>query len=213
MTLLKNNTPYHIYIDFDDVLCETAKLLLDVANKEFGKNISFEEIHSFDIGKTFNLTLKEVQHVLAIMHKPENLLAIAPIEKAASTINSWVDKGFTVDIVTGRPPFTAEASHAWLNKYNISYSEIIFVNKYARNHNGFDHHEKALTLEELKNCHYDLAIDDSSTMLNFLFTEMKMDVAIFHRPWNATLEPPKNNTNPKRKIKRCHNWNEIKNYF
>lgn len=212
MTLRKNNTSYHIYIDFDDVLCETAKLLLQVANKEFGRNILFQNIHSFNIGETFELTEQEVRHVLNIMHKPENLLAIPPIESAACTINNWAKQGCKIDIVTGRPPFSEESSRAWLDKYNISYSNIIFVNKYEKNNNGFDHHDTALTLNELKNRHYDLAIDDSATMLEFLFTEMKMDIAVFHRPWNAKLEIP-TNTNPARKIKRCHSWNDIKTQF
>ena len=211
MTILKTE-PYRIYIDFDDVLCETARLLLKVANDEFGKNILFKDIHSFNIGNTFDLTEKEVAHMLAIMHKPENLLAIPPIEMATETINYWAKLGFQVDIVTGRPPFTENSSRIWLEKHNIKYSDLIFVNKYTKINNGFRHHADALTLDELKKYHYDLAIDDSSSMLQFLFAEMKMDVAVFHRPWNAKLEIP-NNKYPTRKIKRCRSWQEIKKTF
>lgn len=214
MTPVPKTAPYRIYIDFDDVLCETARLLLEVSNNEFGRNLLFEEIHSFNIGETFELTEQEVAHVLAIMHKPENLLSIAPIELAAETINNWAEQGYEIDIVTGRPPFSEAASRDWLEKYNIQYSDLIFVNKYSntKNGNGFRHHNDALTLDELKNCHYDLAIDDSSFMLQFLFDETEMDIAIFHRPWNAKLELPAN-THPTRKIKRCQSWQELKDTF
>ena len=212
MPILKSSIPYRIYIDFDDVLCETARLLLKVANKEFGRELSFNNIHSFNIGETFELTELEVQHILAIMHKPENLIAIAPIEMATQIINRWSKQGFEIDIVTGRPPFTENASRAWMEKYNIPYSNLIFVNKYARNNNGFRHHNEALTLDELKKRHYDLAIDDSASMLQFLFAEMKMDIAVFHRPWNAQLKIPQEKQSS-RKIQRCQNWQEIYNTF
>ena len=213
MTTL-NTDPYRIYIDFDDVLCETARLLLQVVKTEFGRKLSFNDIHTFNIGNAFELTELEVQHVLDIMHKPENLIAITPMEMAIETINSWSDRGFKVDIVTGRPPTTEETSHAWLKKHNIKYSDILFVNKYSntKNGNGFRYHDDAITLDELKNCHYDLAIDDSASMLQFLFAEMKMDVAVFHRPWNASLQiPPNNQSN--RRIERCRSWQEIYNTF
>jgi uncharacterized HAD superfamily protein len=212
MSFLKKTVPYHVYIDFDDVLSETAKLLLKVTNSEFGRNLAFEDIYSFNIGKTFGLTAQEVEHVMSIMHKPENLLSITPIKQAAETVQNWTKYGITIDVVTGRPPFTEDASRTWLEKHNIPYSKLIFVNKYARNYDGFKHHDDAITLDELKKYQYDLAIDDSETMLQFLFTEMNMNIALFHRPWNADLKIP-DTENSSRKIKRCHNWQEINSTF
>ncbi|MCK5528922.1 MAG: hypothetical protein KAI74_04510 [Kiritimatiellae bacterium] len=215
MTITKKHTsPYRIYIDFDDVLCETARLLLEVSNNEFGRTLLFENIHTFNIGEAFDLTEQEVEHVLAIMHKPENLLAIAPIALATETINHWAEQGYEIDIVTGRPPFSEDASRDWLEKHNIQYSDLIFVNKYSntKNGNGFRHHDDAISLKDLTTLHYDLAIDDSSFMLQFLFNEMEMDIAIFHRPWNAKLKLP-TNTHHTRKIKRCQSWQELKDTF
>lgn len=208
----KKTVPYRVYIDFDDVLCETAKLLLNVAKSEFGKQILFEDIHSFDIGKTFEASEQEAQHIMDVMHKPKNLLAIPPITMAAETIRNWVEHGVKVDIVTGRPPFTEESSRGWLQKHEVPYSDIIFVNKYASNKNGFRYHAEAITLDDLKKRHYDLAIDDSSSMLQFLFNEMDMDIAIFNRPWNATLKFPAQD-DTMRKIHRCQSWQDITGNF
>ncbi len=198
---------YKIYIDFDDVLCETAKLLIRVASSEFNKNIFFEDIYSFDIGTTFKLSDMEVRHVLDVMHKPENLLAIPPIENTTNIINNWYQQGHIIDIVTGRPPYTRDSSEKWLKKHNISYNSLIFVNKYIKN-NAFRYHDDAISLDTLKNIPYDFAIDDSTNMLEFLISETNMNVIIFNRPWNEKYTPP-SNTAPERIIKRCHNWQDI----
>jgi len=38
-----------IYVDFDDVLCETARHFLVVVEREFNKRIAYEELTDFDI--------------------------------------------------------------------------------------------------------------------------------------------------------------------
>ncbi|MGI9538393.1 MAG: hypothetical protein ACR2PB_15080, partial [Desulfocapsaceae bacterium] len=45
-----------IYLDLDDVLCDTAVAYLDLIDREFGLQVDFEQIFSFDLQKSFGLS-------------------------------------------------------------------------------------------------------------------------------------------------------------
>lgn len=44
-----------IYIDFDDVICETARYLKQIANELFGMNVPYDQIEFFNLMKSFHL--------------------------------------------------------------------------------------------------------------------------------------------------------------
>ena len=44
-----------VYIDFDDVLCETAKYFTVLAKDLFGIVVPYEQVHFFNLQKSFNL--------------------------------------------------------------------------------------------------------------------------------------------------------------
>ena len=98
-----------IYVDFDDVLCETARLLMDIVSREFGRNLVFEQIHTFDIGQAFDLENHEVRRVMNLLHDPELLISLDPMVGARESLVRWAENGARVDIETGRPPMTREA--------------------------------------------------------------------------------------------------------
>lgn len=45
-----------IYIDFDDVICETAKFFTVIAKELFDVEVPYAEVQFFHLQKTFNLT-------------------------------------------------------------------------------------------------------------------------------------------------------------
>jgi uncharacterized HAD superfamily protein len=175
-----------LYVDFDDVLCQTARGLMDRVNKQFGKCIVFDEILSFDLEHSFALAAHELEWLLQMFHEPEVLLGFEPIDGAAEVLRAWATRGGAIDIVTGRPPATRKYSEQWLEAYAIPYDKVLFVDKYGR---GFPDAPGAetLTMDEVADMAYSAAIDDSAEMMSFLSGRVGYPLILLDRPWNRAL--------------------------
>src|SRR5919199_998158 len=101
-------------------------------HREFGKAIGFEQLFSFDLGESCALAPQELAGLLRIVHHPEELMRLEPVEGAAEALREWAAAGYEIAVVTGRPPFTYEASVAWLARHHIPYRDFTVVDKYGR---------------------------------------------------------------------------------
>ena len=63
-----------VYIDFDDVLCETAKHFTKLAKELFGIDVPYREVQFFNLKKTFDLSDEQYEEMMKAGHLPENLL-------------------------------------------------------------------------------------------------------------------------------------------
>src|SRR5262249_20386901 len=95
-----------IYVDMDDVLCETAQALLAIAAREFGKTIPYDQLNTFEVGEACGLEMREIEELFRLAHHPEEMLAMAPIGEAVDILRRWTAAGQEIAIVTGRPPST-----------------------------------------------------------------------------------------------------------
>ena len=50
-----------IYVDIDDVLCETAASLCEIVAREFGRHVAYEDVFQFDLQDVFRLTDEEMR--------------------------------------------------------------------------------------------------------------------------------------------------------
>lgn len=194
-----------IYIDFDDVLCETARALLEIANEEFGKNVAYDDITAFDPEKVLDIEPEQVNTLLEIAHKPEYLMAYPLISHAPSALTEMNRKGYDIHIVTGRPPQTRLESEKWLVKHQIPFHEIHFVNKYDRDTADYEG-PQTLTLDQIARMNFAFAVEDSAEMATYISDRMGIPVFLLDRPWNRPL-PPRDN------IFRCHGWIDILRKF
>jgi hypothetical protein len=193
-----------VYIDFDDVLCETARALSVMIEREFGKKTAFEDIFSFDLNVSFGLDDSETERLFELFNDPDVLAAIAPVDGAVAGVKAWHDAGANIHIVTGRPPSTHAASAAWLDAYHVPYDAMTFVDKYGRNHalvDGVD----IITLEELRSREFCMAVDDSPVAIQFLVEHTQLPIVIYDRPWNACLS----SLDESPRITRCQTWSEL----
>jgi uncharacterized HAD superfamily protein len=182
----------------DDVLCETARALLAIAEREFGKTIQYDQLNTFEVGEACGLEAREIHELFRLAHHPEELLAMAPIEESVSVLDEWAKAGHKIAIVTGRPPSTYDASLAWLARHKLPYHDFVMVDKYGR---FATENTIAISLEELAARCFSFAVEDSPSMAKFLVTEMKVPVALLDRPWNKMDDHPL--------IIRHKNWREI----
>ena len=188
-----------IYVDMDDVLCETARGCLTIIQREFGKPMSYEALTDFNLGESCGLDAQETAELYRIVHHPDELLKLEPIAGAVSTLREWSDLGYEIAIVTGRPPLTQEASIAWLRQERVPYHSFTVVDKYGR---FAADSESAVTLAELMNRRFFFAVEDSPIMALYLAEQMAVSVKLFDRPWNQTAaEHPR--------ITRVNDWDSI----
>lgn len=193
-----------IYVDFDDVLCETARTLTDIVAEHFGRRTRFEDIFSFDLNVSFGLNTEEQKVLFSFFHDNSILGNVPPVPGAIDGIRAWAKAGCTVHIVTGRPPETHDISRVWLEAHNVPYADITFVDKYGRGHNDVPG-VRQMTLDELETCAFALVVDDSLDMARFFAERSHIPVALFDRPWNRDLEGKPLQDN----VVRCQSWHDL----
>ena len=188
-----------IYVDMDDVLCETARGCLEIVERVFGKRVAYEQLTDFNLGNSCELSAEQTAELYHIVHHPDELLRLQPVNGAIAVLNQWMAKGFEIAIVTGRPPATYEPSLDWLVREQVPYHSFTVVDKYGR----FKTEETiVVSLSELATMEFTFAVEDSPTMARYLAEQMKVPVKLLDRPWNrATVEHPK--------ITRHNRWFEI----
>jgi uncharacterized HAD superfamily protein len=172
-----------IYVDLDDVLCQTARHFLVIIEREFGKRVAYEELTDFDVGNSCGLREMESELLYRIVHRPEELMQMAPIVEAIATVNQWAGAGYEIAIVTGRPPTSFEDSRAWLQQHRVAYHSFTMVDKYARFQTA---NTPAISLQELAMRQYCWAVEDSLPMAEFLASQMALPVALVDCPWNRS---------------------------
>lgn len=190
-----------VYVDFDDILSETAMGFAVELERLFGKSVAFEDIFSFDLGHSFGLSPEDTSELMQHMHTREALLGLKPVPGAREGLTAWRNAGCEVHVVTGRPPATRAASEEWLLRHGMPYDALVFVDKYARNHPAHEP-EPAITLEQLRAMHFCLAVEDSPVMIRFIAGSMTVPLLIFDRPWNRQEREGS-------RVSRCRGWSEI----
>lgn len=192
----------NIYVDFDDCLCETARHFSGLAKDMFGTNVPYENINFFNLQKSFSLTDIQYEDMMAEAHKPEILLSYAETPGAADTLNSWVDEGHDVSVITGRPFNSFEPSREWLDRHRLGRIKLYCLNKYGRD-SFYQNTEYSLELEDYYKMHFDIAVEDSPHAFKFFDHLPDLKVLVYDRPWNHNVELPGDN------YIRCFDWNEI----
>ena len=172
-----------IYVDLDDVLCHAARHFLVVVEREFGKRIGYEQLTNFDVGHSCGLDPRERDELYRIIHRPDELLSMAPVDEAISVLKQWEEQGFEIAIVTGRPPESIEVSLEWLARHRISHASFTVVDKYSR---FTTDSTAAISLTELSARRFCWAVEDSLAMARYLADEMKVPVVLLDRPWNRS---------------------------
>ena len=199
-----------VYVDFDDVLCETAEAAADLASRRFGRTVPFEQLFSFDLRTSFRLTDAQAGELLQALHAEDALAGFRPIPGAIPALQQWARQGAAICVVTGRPPATRDASRGWLTRHEVPYEDIIHVDKYGRGHANTPD-VASMALDDLAGQEFSLAIEDSAEMVAFLATRTRTPVVLLERPWNrrARLPPRADARGPY----RCRGWHEILRRF
>ena len=192
-----------IYIDYDDCLCETARAFTVIAERLFGKRVPYEKVRFFNLQDSFKLTDDEYEQIMIEGHLPEVLLSFEETPRASKVINEWIDKGYEVDIITGRPYSSYEISRIWLDKHGLDRVRLLCLNKYGRD-GLFKTSDFNLELEDYYRMKFDYAIEDSPIAFSFFDHLPELKVMVYDRPWNRECKLPNSN------YFRCPDWEYIR---
>ena len=195
-----------VYIDFDDVICETAKHFCCIAKELFDIDLPYQEVQFFNLKKSFDLDDAQYEDLMKAGHLPQTLLAYEETPGASEIINKWVDEGHEVSFVTGRPFDSYEPSRRWLDEHGLERVPLYCVDKYGREQFTSDF-TFSMTLEQLYGMTFDFAVEDSPAAFEHVLHFDGCTVAIFNRPWNVKAELPNEN------FVRCADWEEIDRVF
>ena len=193
----------NIYVDFDDCLCETARYFSGLVAEMFGLDIPYEKIRYFNLQKSFSLSDEDYDKMMIHAHQPEVLLSYDETPGAIETINFWIDKGYDVKIITGRPSSAFNASREWLNNHGLNRVPMYCLNKYGRD-NFIKGSNFNLELEDYYKMHFDFAVEDSPHAFKFFEHLPDLQVMVYNRPWNQECDFPGPN------YKRCVDWKMIR---
>ena len=196
----------HIYIDFDDCLCETAAYFTQIARKLFGKEIAYEDIKDFNLQKSFELTDDQYGEMMEYGHRPQILGSIPQTDGAAEVVGGWIRAGHRVSIITGRPASSFEPSRKWLDRHGLEGAELFCLNKYGRD-SFIKGASYSLKLEDYYKMKFDFAVEDSPLAFKYLTHLPDLRAAIVDRPWNRGCALPGEN------YRRCRGWEEIQQAF
>ena len=193
----------NIYVDFDDCLCETGRYFSGLAAELFGKNVSYEDMRYFELQKSFSLTEEQFERLMTEGHRPEALLAFEETPGASKTINGWIDRGYSVSVITGRPYSAYGPSRAWLDTHGLERARLYCLNKYGRD-SFIKNSDFSLEIEDYYKMHFDFAVEDSPNAFRFFAHLPALKVMVFDRPWNRDCEFPGKG------YVRCFDWDTIK---
>ena len=192
-----------IYVDFDDVLCETAQALAVSAQEMFGCAVPFERIHSFDLKKSFALDPAQYEELMDRAHAPAFLLALPAIAGCTACLRDWLRRGEDVAVVTGRPSSADRVSRKWLARQGLATLPVLYVDKYNRNPVAPPDAPPTLPFAALLQEPFDVAIDDSPIALDALQKRPVGSTIVFDRPWNRTYDCSG------ARVTRCCGWGEV----
>ena len=177
-----------VYLDFDDVLCETFAALRAFARAEFGKDPApGKEIH-FDLHESLDLTDAEYGLFMDRFHA-ERLLAVPEIPGACGAVRGWLRDGAAEPVVvTGRAAWCHADSVRWLEARGLGAVPVLHVDKYARFADPAA--PGVVPFHALRERGFALAVDDAPRALDALAASRLCPYVAFARPWNAAWAQP-----------------------
>ena len=190
-----------VYVDLDDVLCETIRGFLRLLHSTLGKCVEYHDVYSFDLKKSFSLSTLEAAEFFDHCHSPATLMDLEPCEFAADVLSNWTQSGLYVSVVTGRPRSTRNATEQWLKLNKMQYSELLFVDKYGRDPGG--RQLKDINFEE-----FGLVVEDNLDVASELANRKQAIVVLFEKPWNIYESVSEQCSHH---LVRCRSWIDISN--
>ncbi len=199
-----------IYVDIDDVLCETIARLVDLLEHMHDRRVDPSQVEHFDLSRSFGLDSDETESFMERAHADDIIESIVPTPGAVDVLSAWTAAGHRITLVTGRPPKTNAASRRWLENHDLLHEARHHLDKWNRpswNLTGLP----AIEFDDIRDFGFEFAVEDSLDTAVRLIEEFEIPVALMDRPWNRAVESLSRKT--RGSLIRCANWNQVAAVF
>ncbi|BAF60776.1 MAG: hypothetical protein HPY89_12575 [Pelotomaculum sp.] len=119
-----------IGVDIDGVLADSLPLWVGELNRFFNKNRRVEEIHLFDICKTYGITERELNEFLR--RKGRYLMTGPPPVAGAPYYLKKIKQHHEIFIITARDGQFRRETGEWLEKHGLPYDELILLGSHEK---------------------------------------------------------------------------------
>lgn len=159
-------------IDLDSVLADTMVIWVEEFNKRNNSSINKDNIISWDISKTLDISITEVSDIFTCIwdKRWKDIPSTEPsIDNTVSNLHS---KGFRISILTKRYRSSVGNVIKWLDFHKIHCDDLLFV---------YDDAPKT-------NYPFDILVDDAP--INFSQLVHPRIGILFNQPWNKNFTWP-----------------------
>lgn len=119
-----------IGVDIDGVLADSLPLWVTELNRFFNKNKRVEEIHLYDICKTYDITTEELYKFLE--RRGRYLMSAPPPVTGAPYYLSRIKQYHDIYIITAREEQYGLETREWLKKHGLPYDELLLLGSHDK---------------------------------------------------------------------------------
>lgn len=159
-------------IDLDSVLADTMVIWVEEFNKRNNSSINKDNIISWDISKTLDISITEVSDIFTCIwdKRWKDIPSTEP--SIGNTVSNLHGKGFRISILTKRYRSSVSNVIKWLDFHKIHCDDLLFV---------YDDAPKT-------NYPFDILVDDAP--INFSQLVHPRIGILFNQPWNKNFTWP-----------------------
>jgi len=185
-----------IGIDIDEIVTEFVKGYLKVYNKKYGRDARYDEIFSYNLWESLNITKEEVIKLAEEFYDSQHFQEIELVEGAIESINK-LGKENGIFFITSRPSYIQGKTQEFVTKhFSQIKNNLLFSGDFW---GGLGSRTKAQICSELK---LDFMIEDNKIYSREI-AELGIKVFLMDKPWNKKVQHEN--------ITRVKNWEEIMN--
>lgn len=119
-----------IGVDIDGVLADSLSLWVKELNIYFDKNVRVEDFHLYDIRKTYDLAVHEIERFIEL--KGRDLMVKSPPLPGAPYYLSRIKKHHDVYIITARDGRYRNDTEQWLEKHGLPYDGLFLLGSHEK---------------------------------------------------------------------------------
>lgn len=169
----------HIAIDFDEVLFDLTRSLIDYLNPIYNTNIQYEDHFSFYLEEVWGVTIDEAKKRIDDFVQSEHHSTLSPV-LYAKEVTRRLQRRHTLHVVTGRCLTHKSPAEALLNEH---FAEV-FTGLYFTNHFSDVHKDKAISKADLCIREGMHVLIDDAPIHALGAAEKDIPVLLLDRPWN-----------------------------
>jgi uncharacterized HAD superfamily protein len=137
-----------IGVDIDGVLANSLPLWVTELNKFFNKNKRLEDIHLYEIHKTYEITAADFE---IFLERKGSLLMSKPVPVTGSSYYlGRLKQQHEICIISARDKKYFQETHSWLEKNGLPYDELLLLGSHEKKEFCLEKNLKVLVEDTLE---------------------------------------------------------------